>query len=571
MALGLALQLALQVIPPIVLFPLIMFQAIGGSEADFLWAAFSMLLVNGLTAILQTLRWGPAGSGLIAVTYPSITAMPFCILALERGGPAVLSALLFAFALAQILVSFRLSWVRQIVTPSVSGTILILLIITIVPVIFGSLGDIPEGAPPAAGAVCIAVTLVATLGLLLKGSERWQVWAPLLGIGAGSVAAGLFGIYDLEPFHSAPVVGLPLAGWPGISFAFDRVHWLAFLGLLPVFLFLAVVSVLTSSSVGVSTQRVSWRKSRAMDYRVVQGGVIGVAFGNLLASLAGNLPIIAIPRGITFILQTGCASRHVGTWMGLLLVGAAFIPKSWALLMGIPAPVNSIFIAVMMGPLLVEGIKMVAHDPPDFRKGLVIGTAIVAGLGFQSGLINLPMGDLWSSLFSTAVTAGGSALVILTLISELKRRHRDRLSTGAHVDSLPDIHRFMAEVAERRNWSSEMTQRAQTVAEEILVVVAPDRSETLSGDIGSLRISVTEEASGAILECVTAPGDIGNLEDSIALLTAEAPSMQEPGLASAPMEMSRDISLRLLSGLSSSVTHQQYHETEIITARIPRV
>ena len=65
----------------------------------------------------------------------------------------------------------------------------------------------------------------------------------------------------------------------------------------------------------------------------------------------------------------------------------------------------------------------------------------------------------------------------------------------------------------------------------------------------------------AELEFASAPGDTENLEDWIALLRKPAPEM--PGLA-----VERDISLGLLSHYASSVSHQQYHETEIITVRV---
>ena len=151
MALSLAFQSAVQALPANILFPLIMVKAIGGSGTDYLWAIFSMLLVNGITVILQALRIGPVGSGLIVATYPSITALPFCILALDQGGPTILAALILVSAVTQILISYRLSLVRKIVTPKVSGTILILLIITIVPILFGNISDVPGSTPSTGG------------------------------------------------------------------------------------------------------------------------------------------------------------------------------------------------------------------------------------------------------------------------------------------------------------------------------------------------------------------------------------------------------------------------------------
>ena len=60
-----------------------------------------------------------------------------------------------------------------------------------------------------------------------------------------------------------------------------------------------------------------------------------------------------------------------------------------------------------------------------------------------------------------------------------------------------------------------------------------------------------------MLEFVAAPGE-GNLEDRMALL----------GEDGAESRLERDVSLRLLRHLASSVRHEQYHDTEFVTVRL---
>ena len=237
---------------------------------------------------------------------------------------------------------------------------------------------------------------------MLKGSGPWRVWSSLIGIGAGSVAGVAFGIYDFGPVREAPVTGLPLDGWFGLGFSFGVAYW----SLLPAFLFLAVIAVLQGNSIALSMQRISWRKQRAIDYRRVQGAAMGMGLGNLLAGVAAVMPITTSPRGAVFAQQTGCASRYVGVITGALLIAAACFPKSWSLLAGIPAPVTMAFLVVMLSPLLVEGMKLIVHDSPDHRMGLAIGAALLMGIGFQTGLVALPIGSLWESVFQKAFYHG---------------------------------------------------------------------------------------------------------------------------------------------------------------------
>ena len=325
-ALGLGVQSALLVVAPIALFPIVLVNAVDGSEASVAWAVFAMLVVNGAATILQSFRIGPIGSGMFVIPYPSPSAIPFCIIALEEGGAATLSALIVTSSLFQLVVSMRMSLIRRLVTPAMSGTILILLIITIVPVLFRSMNDVPDDAPAGAGEICILVTFVLIVGLLLRGSGAWRVWSSLIGIAAGSVVGMAFGIYDFGPVREASVAGLPFEGWEGLGFSFGPAYW----SLLPAFLFIGLITVLQGSSIALSIQRVSWRKSRAIDYRRVQGLSVCTALGSLLAGLAAVMPLGTSPRGTVFAQQTGCASRYVGVMTGVVLITAAFSQRRGA-------------------------------------------------------------------------------------------------------------------------------------------------------------------------------------------------------------------------------------------------
>ena len=268
-SLGLGAQSALLVVAPIALFPIVLMNAAGGSAQEVAWVVFAMLAVNGAATILQAFRNGPVGSGMLVITYPSPTAIPFCIIALQEGGASTLASLILATGIFQILVSMRLAQLRRLVTPAISGAILILLIITIVPVVFRELGDVPEGAPAAAGPVCVLVTFALTVGLLMRGSGAWRVWSALIGIAAGAAAGAAFGIFDFGPAREAAVAGLPLEGWPGLSLSFGVAFW----SLLPAFLFLALISLLQGTSIALSMQRLSWRKPRAMELPEGAGAV----------------------------------------------------------------------------------------------------------------------------------------------------------------------------------------------------------------------------------------------------------------------------------------------------------
>ena len=562
-ALGLGLQSALLVIAPMALFPIILVQAAGGTALELQWAVFAMLAVNGAATILQAFRVGPVGSGLLVINYPSPTAIPFCIIALQQGGASTLAALIIVSGIFQVAVSLRLSLLRRIFTPAFSGAILILLVITIVPVIFAALGDVPGGSPAAAGPVCILITFVLIAGILLRGSGPWRVWASLIGLVAGSVAAVGFGIFDFEPVREAPVAGLPFEGWSGPGLSFGTAFW----SLLPAFLFLSVMAVLQGNSIALSTQRMSWRRPRAIDYRRVQGLSVCTGIGNLLAGLAAVMPVTTSPRGSVFVQQTSCASRYIGVITGGLLIAAAFFPKTWSLLIGIPAPITAIFLVVMLSPLMVEGMKLIVQDAPDYRTGLAIGSALLIGIGLQTGLVSLPLGNPWEEVLQKAFTAGGAVLIVLTVFAEFNRRRVRRLKTAVDTESISLVRSFLEEFSSARGWGPEMTERLQAVGEEALLVLCESRRGG-DGPPGRLALSASGSANTADLEFVCGSGSEENLEDRIALLSGLGPDTAETGQENLETVLERDASLRLLRRYAASVTHRQYHDIEVISVRV---
>ena len=527
---------------------------------DIAWAVFAMLLINGAATMVQALRIGPVGNGLLVITYPSPTAIPFCIIALQEGGPQTLTTLIVISSLVQIIISMRLSVLRRLMTPAFNGAILLLLIITFIPVVFNSLDDLPANAVSAAGPVCIAVTFVVTMGLMLRGSATLRNWSTLIGIVAGCIASVAFGIFDFGAMREAQWTGIPWQGWPGFALDFGIAFWT----LLPAFLFLSVVSVLQGTSIALSIQRVSWRDPRAIDYRRVQGMSICTALGNLLGGIASVMPVVTSPRGTAFVHQTRCASREIGLITGAILFATAFFPKFWNLLNGIPAPVTATFLVVMLSPLVVEAMKMIVQDNLDLRTTLVIGSSILIGIGFQTGLVPIPLGNIWEAVFQKAFVSGGVMLVFLGLVVNVRKGRQKNLRVELNMQALPRLNAFLENFATGKGWDAQMANRLQHIGEEVLLILTENRDAgaQVRDKNPSLQVSANRHGNAAELEFVRASTSITNLEDQLALLSNVSSEEVETG------ELVRDMPLRLLHHQVASITHRQYHDIEVITALV---
>ena len=169
LALGLGLQSALFEIAPMVLYLLIVVHGAGGSNSDAARMIFVALAVRATATLLQTIRVGPIVSGYILTVIPAATSIPFCILALLEGGPSTLTALVIVSGLFRIVISMRLSLLRRILHPTVSGTIMMLLVVTVLSGVFRVMDDVPPGAPSMAGPACAFISLAIMVEILLRG------------------------------------------------------------------------------------------------------------------------------------------------------------------------------------------------------------------------------------------------------------------------------------------------------------------------------------------------------------------------------------------------------------------
>ncbi|MYN67458.1 MAG: hypothetical protein F4X11_20930 [Acidobacteria bacterium] len=552
LALGLGFQFAMLTVAGIVLTPAIVVRAAGGSEDFLSWAAFAALAISGVTTVLQAVRVGRIGSGHVLLMGTSAAFIAVCVTALIDGGPGLLATLVTLSALFQFGLSTQLSLLRRILTPTVCGTVIMLIPVTLMPIMFGMLADVPEGSPPAAAPTSVIVTLIVTVGVTLRAAGVVRLWAPVIGIATGCAVAAWFGLYNTQLIADAGWVGLPAGGWPGFDLQFGVAFW----SLLPAFVFVTLIGAIETIGDGVAIQRVSRRKPRATDYRVVQGAVTADGVGNLLSGLAATVPNTTYSSSVSVTDITGVASRMVGVYIGAVFIVLAFLPKFMALILAIPGPVVGAYTIVLMSTLFVLGMRVVVEDGVDYRKGVVAGVGFWIGLGFQNELIFADALGAWSGLLGNGMTAGGLAAILMTLFLELSRSRPHRLRTALNADAFPAIDKFLTEFAKTRRWSAGMTDRLRAVGEETLLTLVRQDEEG-GGEERRLQISARHDGRAAELEFVAAT-DESNIEDRMAVL----------GDRGAGHAAEQEVSLRLLRHLASSVRHQQYHETDVVTVRV---
>lgn len=559
LALGLGIQLAALAINGVVLLPTIVFRA-GDAEELISWAVFASVLACGVSAILQSMRVGQIGSGYALTHVSSAIFIAVCAEALLRGGAGLLAKLVVITALAQVVLSMRLSLLRRILTPVITGTMIMLLPVTVMPVLFDMLNEVPPGTPAYIGPLSAGITICVILIMVLRGRGILRLWAPAAGIVVGSLVSAYFGIYDVGRVADTGWVGIPSESPPVLNLNFDTSFW----ALLPAFLFVALVGSTKSIALVVSAQRVAKRRSQAVNYRAVQRAVAAEGVGNLFAGLAGTMPNTPHAGAVAAVEITGVAARSTAVAAGMVLLTLAFLPKALAIILAIPAPVVAAAITVVMATLFAVGLREVVRSmDASPRNGLIAGVSFWVGIASEFDLVfSGYISDLAGGLLSNGLTTGG---LVAFLLTALTARRKSRIRGKLDMAELPRIQEFLRKFATSRGLNS-ILERMEAATEEALLTLLQSRDEldgsdaTRGDERQELRLTASKKDNHAVLEFrVGAAGnDELNLQDQLEWIDDRVEITQ----------IEHDVSLRLLRHLATSVRHQQFHDMDILTLHV---
>lgn len=549
------LQGVMLAIAPLVVFVAVTARAGGQDEDYMLWAGFAAMVIAGALTVVQASRARRFGGGHILIMGVTPNFIAISVLALAEGGPALLTTLIVVSSLFYFALALWLPLLRRIITPVVSGTVLMLIAVTILPVGLDRIQETPEGAHAAAGPTIAFATLGIITLMALRGSGVLRLWSPLIGIGAGCVVAALFGAYEVGGVADAPWAGIPGDGFPGVRLSLGIGFW----ALLPAFVVVTLVGGIKNIGDSVAMQQASRRVPRVTDFRLVQGSLMTNGTGILLSGVAGTPPSsVFSSTSVSLAHLTGVASRNAGYAIGAIFVVLAFFPKVTALLLTIPSPTMGAYLLTVIGLIFVGGARTIVQDGLDAQKALVVGLAFSIGAGLdQRTLFVDVLGDTWGPLLDNGVLTGTLVAVLLTLFLDLTNPAKsERFEGTLAVGALPEIDGFVRGVATRLGWNDASTERLRSAAEETLMSLV-EPQDGLAGDDASRLIITARPAPDAVELEFLAVSDDENLEDRLAYLSEEIESIEE-----------RETSLRLLRHYASAVRHQQYHGLDIITVQV---
>jgi xanthine permease XanP len=554
LAAAMAAQTVLLILAGIMLTPLVIARGAGASDADTSWMVFAALVAAGVSTWLQLIRKGPIGSGYVLFVGSNVAFVGVSVAAYKAGGIPLLATLGAVGALTTFAFTRWLPMLRAVLTPAVGGTVLMLMALSVGPVVWKMLSKpLPGAALGAPHGIVFLVTLAVITLILLFGRGMVRLWAPLIGVGLGTLVATWFGHLDVTKVMAAPWLGIPGEDWPGIDLSFDARFW----SLLPAFALLSLVGCMETYADGISAQRMSHRKERPIDFRSVQGAINADGTGSIFAALLGTVPNTVFSTSLAVSEITGVASRRVGLWGGLFLIVLAFSPKVGAAVASLPSQVVGAYILILVVIIFGHGIRLVNEEGLGFEVGLAVCLSFWIGLSAQSGgLMNEIMPAWMQTIFSNGTTVGGVTAMIMMLVITWRRGPQDRISLPLSPRAVLSLNGTVARFARRVGWDALAEHRLMLAVEEAVIFLCEEQEAAGKKGKGKLVVRIKETKGEAEVEMVTGPSE-RNLEELVAAASAAPPAEDGDNLA-----------VRLLAGVTKDLKHLQYTQGDYLQFRV---
>jgi uric acid transporter len=432
-----------------VIVPLLLSAAIGLSQEQTVALISADLFTCGIASIIQSVGFGNVGVRLPLIQGVTFTAVaPMIAIGKAASSPvaglleiygAVIVAGIFTFLIAPYY-----SRLLHLFPPVVTGTVITIIGVTLVPVATMSAGGGNPSAPDFASLRNIAFaggTLLLILLIYRFFRGFMSSIAVLIGLVVGSAVAAGFGMVDLT--------GVQHAGWVGVTtpfrFGMPTFGVAAIASMIIVMLITAVETTGDVFATGEIVQKTIKQEDIARALRAD-------GLSTLLGGILNSFPYTCFAENIGLVRLTGVKSRFVVASAGVIMILLGLFPKVAALVDAIPPCVLGGAATILFATVAVVGIQTLSRVDFHEERNVVI-VAVSIGLGmipvaFPNFYKNFPEG--WQIIVGNSITTGSLAAILLNFFFNVLTgkggtmdefrptpRHVPKLSI-ADVDALPE-------------------------------------------------------------------------------------------------------------------------------------
>lgn len=419
-AIFVAFQHVLAAFVGIITPPLIICTTLNLSPTETSYIVSMSLFVSGISTFLQVKRFGPVGSGLLSLQGTSFAFLGSIVgvgTAVIQAGGAPQAALARIFgvcfygAFVQIIFSRFLHLAQRIISPIVSGTVVMIIGLSLIKAgiisMAGGIAAQKNGTFGSTQNLALSGLVLAIIIIFsVSGNRFLRMGAIAIGLLVGYIVSIFLGLVDFSIFNKLPLISIPMPLRYGMSFDFASFIPFVFLYILTS---IETIGDLTATS-AITKQPVEG----SLYMRRIKGGILGDGINCLVAAVFNTFPVTTFSQNNGVIQMTGVGSRYVGFYIAGILALLGLLPIVGGIFQSLPQPVLGGATVVMFGAIAVAGMNIISSVEVDRRALIIIAVSLALGLGVvyvPEILDNKPA--LIKNIFSSATSTGGLTAVLL--------------------------------------------------------------------------------------------------------------------------------------------------------------
>ncbi|HBA29762.1 nucleobase:cation symporter-2 family protein [Parabacteroides goldsteinii] len=422
-----ALQHLLAIFVAIITPPLII---AGALKLDLETTGFLVsmaLFASGVSTFIQCKRIGPVGAGLLCIQGTSFSFIGPIISAGLAGGLPLIFGVCMAAAPVEMIISRTFKYMRSIITPLVSGIVVLLIGLSLIKVGVVSCGGgfaaMDNGTFGSLENLGVAATVLLSVLFFnrCKNNKYLRMSSIVLGLCIGYGLSFALGMVDMSAAASQNLSGfnIPVPFKYGLDFNIS-----SFIAIGLVYLITAIEATgdVTANSM------ISGKSIEGEGYlKRVSGGVLADGVNSFVAGVFNSFPNSIFAQNNGIIQLTGVASRYVGYYIAGMLILLGLFPVVGVIFSLMPDPVLGGATLLMFGTVAAAGIRIIAAQEINRKATLVLAVSLSLGLGVElmpDILKTAP--EAIKGIFSSGITTGGLTAIIANVLIRVKEDQVDK-------------------------------------------------------------------------------------------------------------------------------------------------
>lgn len=317
--------------------------------------------------------------------------------------------------------------VRKFIPSIVSGTIIMIVGLTLLPSAFTSNIYVSSKQLSVNQNIMLAAITAAILILFSmlgvyypRLGKIFRISSVIIALASGSLIAYFMGGLDLKPVAEASFFSLPHVALLHFGLHFDPSAILTML-----IIYLVLLAETTGTWYAVSSVI-----ERPLDDEQINRGVIGEGIGCLIAALVGTTPVTGYSTNAGVISITGVASRKVFVMASAWFVVLSFLGKLATLINVIPSAVIGGVFSVVCVIIMLSGFRVIKNEDFSERELYIIGVPLIVAIGilFMPAEVKKSAPQLVQYLLDSPIALSAlSAVVMNKVIPVEKARQQEEI------------------------------------------------------------------------------------------------------------------------------------------------